>query len=99
MRTRAILSGALTSLTLVASGCGTAPEPVIVREPVEVLIKVPMPCPIDVPTTDGPDFAPADSKIEWAAIYAQGRIIALRAEVESLRAAAAACDAAAADQR
>jgi len=86
MRACAIILGALTA------ACAAEREPLIVREPVEVLVETTVPCPVDVPATEGPDFAAADSNIEYAAIYAEGRIIALRSEVEELRSQIEACD-------
>jgi len=78
---------------LLISACSTgSPEPIIVREPVEVFVEVPVACEIDAPSVEGPDFAPADSNIEYAAIYAEGRIIGLRREVKNLRAAVENCN-------
>ena len=45
----------------------------------------------DVGAVEGPDFAPADADIFESAQYAAARIIALRSEVEGLRATLDAC--------
>lgn len=87
MRNCAALFGAL-----ILSACMGSTEPTVVYVPQEIKLEVPVSCPIDVPTTEGPDFAASDSNIEYAALYAEGRIVALRTEVDNLREAIQACE-------
>lgn len=90
MRTSAAGLGAL----MMVVACGPTPKPDIVYRTKEVPVEVPVMCPIELVEIEGPDFAPADSNIEFAAIYAEGRIIALRRNNEQLREAIQACEAA-----
>lgn len=75
---------------LLLAACA-APEPTVVYRTQEVKVEVPVACPIELRQIGGPDFAPADSNVEWAAVYAGGRILALRGVVEYYRQAIEAC--------
>jgi len=73
-------------------GCAVTPEPVTIREPQEVLVEVPVPCPApETRPTKGNDLAPAGADIFEAARHARARIIDLRREVDGLRAWAEGC--------
>ena len=91
MRASALALGS----ALVLSGCATATsvEPTVVYRTKKVLVEVPVACPVNVPTVEGPDRAPADSTILYAAIYAEARIRALREAEQALRRAIEACNA------
>ena len=49
-------------------------------------------CPIAPRDVEGPDFAAADSNIEWAAVRAEARILALRQALTYYQGAVHACE-------
>ena len=82
-------SWTITSCALILSAC--ASEPVTVYKTQEVKVEVPIYCKVEVPRVAGPDFADKTADYYDAAVYAEGRIIGLRTEVNSLRKALDAC--------